>query len=216
MNTSPYANEQLFQCYSSNPQQNKDLQTTVLPEEVALKPIEQVLALKEDKVTIQTKTENKEETVIEETTKETIEEATEEATEEASKDVKEASIQKPEVVKDNRIKVDFLISFYTSLACENTKYGAVDAMSTPLKFGTIAVPKDIPLKSKFYIDGYDYEFEARDRGGKVVWTKGGEMKIDIFIPRKKGESDNAYYKRVNNMGVVKASGYYEPYESKKK
>lgn len=113
-------------------------------------------------------------------------------------------------VDDGRIEVNFKISFYTSLACENTKYGAVDAMGNSLKYGTIAVPKNIPLKSKFHID--DEEFVARDRGGKIKWIDENTMKIDIFIPRKKGESDSQYYKRVNNMGIQSAKGYYIPYQ----
>lgn len=118
--------------------------------------------------------------------------------------------QKTVKVDDGRIEVSFKVSYYTSLACENTKYGAVDALGNPLVYGTIAVPKDVPLKSKFVVNGE--EFVARDRGSKIKWIDSNTMKIDMFIPRNKGESDNAYYKRVNNMGIQDAKGYYIPYK----
>lgn len=124
----------------------------------------------------------------------------------------EAKVSIEEVVEDGRINVTFKVSFYTSLACENTSYGAVDAMGNKLEFGTIAVPKDVPLKSKIYIE--DYEFTARDRGSKVKWADSNTMKVDVFIPRKEGESDDAYYKRVNNMGIKTVKGYYIPYKEK--
>lgn len=81
-------------------------------------------------------------------------------------------------------------SAYTSAAEENG-WGPIDYFGNPLKVGTVAVdPKVIPLGSKLFITGYDYDGlpiggmygAATDTGGAI---KG--QRIDIFVPdsRKK-------------------------------
>lgn len=75
---------------------------------------------------------------------------------------------------------------YTAAASENGKWGAVDYFGDKLKVGTIAVdPKMIPLGTKLYVTGYDYN--GLPQGGMVATATdiGGSIKgnrIDIFVP----------------------------------
>ncbi|MEV5027567.1 3D domain-containing protein [Paenibacillus sp. LPE1-1-1.1] len=75
---------------------------------------------------------------------------------------------------------------YTAAASENGKWGAVDYFGDKLKVGTIAVdPKIIPLGTKLYVTGYDYN--GLPQGGMVATATdiGGSIKgkrIDIFVP----------------------------------
>ncbi|GKU80369.1 3D domain-containing protein [Paenibacillus sp. L3-i20] len=75
---------------------------------------------------------------------------------------------------------------YTAAASENGGWGAVDYFGNKLKVGTIAVdPKMIPLGTKLYITGYNYNglpsggmiATATDMGGSVKGNR-----IDIFVP----------------------------------
>ncbi|MHA6483069.1 3D domain-containing protein [Paenibacillus sp. strain BS8-2] len=75
---------------------------------------------------------------------------------------------------------------YTSAASENGKWGAVDYFGNKLKVGTIAVdPKMIPLGTKLYVTGYEYN--GLPKGGMLATATdmGGSIKgnrIDIFVP----------------------------------
>jgi 3D (Asp-Asp-Asp) domain-containing protein len=75
---------------------------------------------------------------------------------------------------------------YTAAASENGKWGAVDYFGDKLKVGTIAVdPKMIPLGTKLYVTGYDYN--GLPQGGMIATATdiGGSIKgnrIDIFVP----------------------------------
>lgn len=75
---------------------------------------------------------------------------------------------------------------YTAAAAENGKWGAVDYFGAKLKVGTIAVdPKIIPLGTKLYVAGYDYN--GLPKGGMIATATdtGGAIKgnrIDIFVP----------------------------------
>lgn len=115
-----------------------------------------------------------------------------------------------EVKQEKWKEINVHISYYTSLICENTSYGSVDAQGNQLVYGTIAIPRDLPLGTRFKLDGFDGEFIGRDRGSKkyIKWLDSNTMKVDMFIPRNKGENDNTYYKRVNNMGITKTTGRY--------
>lgn len=120
----------------------------------------------------------------------------------------EKELSKKEIPEKEYIEIDCEITFYTSLLCENTQYGAVDAQSNPLKWGMIAIPRDYELGTKFEFDGIDGTFTGTDRGSKksIRIKNDGVIRIDMFIPRNKGESDSAYYQRVNNYGRFKTKG----------
>lgn len=115
--------------------------------------------------------------------------------------------------EDEWISVNLHISYYTDLIYENSSHGAVDAKGNKLKFGTIAIPRDLPLGTEFKIEGYDNIFYGTDRGSKkyIKWLDKEKttMKIDMFIPRNKGESESAYFKRVNMKGITKTTGKYK-------
>lgn len=119
-----------------------------------------------------------------------------------------------DVEEDSWIEVDLHISYYTDLPIENTpNKETTDAQGNSLVFGTLATPRDLALGTKFMIEGYDNEFIGRDRGSKkyIKWLNKEKtlMKVDMFIPRNKGESDKTYLKRVDNLGITKTTGKYK-------
>lgn len=59
----------------------------------------------------------------------------------------------------------------------------------------------LPFGTKVYIDGHGMK-TVEDRGSKRYFNT--VTKADVFVPRNAGESDSAYWRRVNNMGKVKA------------
>ena len=113
--------------------------------------------------------------------------------------------------KEEWIDVKIKISFYTDLKCENSSLGSVDAQGNKLIYGTLAVPRDMELGTEFTIDGYEGMFIARDRGSSkyIKWLDDTTVKIDMFIPRKNGESNKDYFKRVNSLGIVETTGRYK-------
>ncbi|WP_420832313.1 3D domain-containing protein [Paenibacillus humicola] len=82
-------------------------------------------------------------------------------------------------------------SAYTSDPSENG-WGPIDYFGNPLKLGTVAVdPKRIPLGSKVYITGYDYD--GLPQGGMIgIATDMGSAikgdRIDIFVPDSQSEA----------------------------
>lgn len=91
---------------------------------------------------------------------------------------------------------------YTAAASENGKWGAVDYFGNKLKVGTIAVdPNLIPLGTKLYVKGYDYN--GLPKGGMVATATdiGGSIKgnrIDIFV---QGASSHALSFGIQNVKV---------------
>lgn len=83
----------------------------------------------------------------------------------------------------------FQSTAYSADPSENGGYGAFDYMGNPLGIGTVAVdPTVIPLGSKLYIEGYN--FNGLPAGGMYAYATdtGGAIKgkrIDIFIPGSK-------------------------------
>lgn len=81
---------------------------------------------------------------------------------------------------------------YTAAASENGKWGAVDYFGNNLKVGTVAVdPKVIPLGTKLFVTGYDYN--GLPVGGMIATATdiGGAIKgnrIDIFVPGSTSEA----------------------------
>lgn len=82
--------------------------------------------------------------------------------------------------------LDVKATAYSDSIEENGKWGAVDYMGNALKLGTIAVdPKVIPLGTKMYITGYD--FNGLPAGGMIGTATdiGSAIKgnrVDIFVP----------------------------------
>lgn len=104
--------------------------------------------------------------------------------------------------------VTLTISFYTALESENGKGRAnMNAIGGTLMANqSIAMPRDIPFGSILEIEGYGKRV-CDDRGSKkyIRWLNDEKthMKVDLYIARNKGESNKQYWKRVNDMGVIK-------------
>jgi len=81
---------------------------------------------------------------------------------------------------------------YTASAEENGKWGPVDYFGNPLSLGTVAVdPGVIPLGSKLYITGYDYDGLPRGGMYAIASDTGGAIKggrIDIFVPESRAKA----------------------------
>ncbi|WP_236343821.1 3D domain-containing protein [Paenibacillus plantiphilus] len=91
-------------------------------------------------------------------------------------------------------------SAYTAAASENGGWGAVDYFGNPLKVGTIAVdPNTIPLGTKVYVTGYNYD--GLPQGGMIAVASdmGGAIKgdrIDIFVPDSQKQARTFGYQYV--------------------
>lgn len=95
----------------------------------------------------------------------------------------------------------FTLTFYTNLPSENGGY-TITASGKSLKFGMVA-SNYYPLGKKIYLTGYG-TMTVEDRGGSNF---NNSYRLDVFIPRKSGESNTTYLRRVNNLGVRKVKGY---------
>lgn len=95
----------------------------------------------------------------------------------------------------------FKLSFYTNLPSENGGW-TITASGKELKYG-MAASNYYSLGKKIYLEGWG-EFTIEDRGGSNFNTS---TRLDIFIPRKSGESNSAYLYRVNQMGLKSVKGY---------
>lgn len=107
--------------------------------------------------------------------------------------------------ENNYVEINVEISFYTALIEENSSLGGIDAQGNTLTWGTIAVPRSVELGTKFEIEGYEgTTFVARDRGSvkHIRIKEDGTYRIDLFCPRKQGESDTQYWERVNAYGKI--------------
>ncbi|RXZ84278.1 LysM peptidoglycan-binding domain-containing protein [Paenibacillaceae bacterium] len=93
-------------------------------------------------------------------------------------------------------------SAYTAAAEENGGWAGLDYFGNALKVGTVAVdPETIPLGTKLYIAGYDYD--GLPKGGMLATATdvGGSIKgnrVDIFVPdnRKKAMTFGFQYVKV--------------------
>ena len=98
-------------------------------------------------------------------------------------------------------KITCKIYHYTSLASENGGYAGYGSLGK-LNSKTIA-NNYYKLGTNIYIEGYGIK-RVEDRGGKNL---NSPNKLDVYVPRRKGESNKRYYRRVNNMGVKKKTCY---------
>lgn len=108
--------------------------------------------------------------------------------------------QRIEEEKAKYIEIDFILTFYTSLNCENG-YGAVTCRGENLVEGIVA-SNYYPLGTIINLDKYG-EVIVADRGSKNF---NSNNRLDVYIPREYGESEYQYYKRVNKMGKQKVKG----------
>lgn len=115
-----------------------------------------------------------------------------------------ATIKENYGLQDKTVKeVTFHISFYTDLACENGGWANLTASGKTLADGMVA-NNQLPFGTKIYVEGYGLK-TVEDRGSSKYFTD--ETKIDIYVPRKNGESDTEYRERVKAMGRKDIKGY---------
>jgi len=98
-------------------------------------------------------------------------------------------------------KIDLTLTFYTSLDCENG-YGAITCTGEKLGDEVILASNYYKLGTLIDIEGYG-TLRVADRGSSNFDSSN---RVDVYIPRRYGESNSSYYKRVNNMGLVKTKG----------
>ncbi len=95
----------------------------------------------------------------------------------------------------------FTLTFYTNLPSENGGY-TITATGKSLSYGMVA-SNYYSLGKKIYLNGYG-TMTVEDRGGSNF---NSSSRLDVFIPRKSGESNTAYLSRVNSMGIQTVKGY---------
>lgn len=99
-------------------------------------------------------------------------------------------------------ELDITLTFYTSLAEENGGFNGINCSGKKLTPGTVA-NNVLPLGTEIYTKEFG-TLTVSDRGGDNFDTTN---RLDVYVPRKDGESDKDYFTRVNNMGRVRVKGY---------
>lgn len=110
--------------------------------------------------------------------------------------------------------INVRVSFYTGLAIENGGYEELNALGGPLTIGSLAAPIDIPFGTSFIIknlppDVQTDTFTVDDRGGAIKRINHNTIKVDVYVKRKKDESDTQYFDRTNNLGIIYTKALYK-------
>ncbi|MDW8802624.1 3D domain-containing protein [Clostridium sp. A1-XYC3] len=98
--------------------------------------------------------------------------------------------------------IDINLTFYTSLPEENGGHEGINCSGKKLTPGTVA-NNVLPLGTRIYTEEFG-TLTVEDRGGDNFNTI---HRLDVYVPRKAGESIADYKTRVINMGIVKVKGY---------
>ena len=106
-----------------------------------------------------------------------------------------------ETTTSNQNWKSFTLTFYTNLPSENGGY-TITATGKSLRFGMVA-SNYYSMGKKIYLTDYG-TMTVEDRGGANF---NSSSRLDVFIPRKSGESNSSYLNRVNNMGIKTVKGY---------
>ncbi|PKK40705.1 hypothetical protein ABB02_00038 [Clostridiaceae bacterium JG1575] len=94
----------------------------------------------------------------------------------------------------------FTLSFYTDLPEENGGW-SITATGERLRYGMVA-SNYYAIGTTIHLEGWG-DFVVKDRGGSNF---NNSYRLDVFIPRRSGESSSAYLRRVNNMGMPRVRG----------
>lgn len=93
------------------------------------------------------------------------------------------------------------LTFYGEGAEENGGYAGIDAQGNRLVAGTVA-SNYYKFGTKISFNGQT--FTVRDRGGSNF---AGPNRLDVFVPRRSGESKSSYDKRISNYGKKTVTAY---------
>lgn len=122
------------------------------------------------------------------------------AEEETKKQIEEQKKNEPELQT-------FLLTYYGLLSseCGNTK--GITASGKRISRGMIASPPQLKFGTKIMIEGNEYVVEDRGSSKYIKVNNDGSIRLDVYLPKIDGESDNEYYKRIQSKGVRKVKGY---------
>ena len=139
---------------------------------------------------------------MEQVEKDRIELEKKKAEEEAKKE-KELEEQK----KNEPQLQTFVLTYYGLLSseCGNTK--GITASGKRINRGMIASPPQLKFGTRIMIEGNEYVVEDRGSSNYIKVNNDGSIRLDVYIPRLSGESDNEYYKRIQSKGVKRTQGY---------
>ena len=135
--------------------------------------------------------------ITKKTTKKTINKATKTA-KQTSSSVKQTSKKSN---TDNQNWKSFTLTFYTDLPSENGGY-TITATGEKLRSGMVASNYHA-IGTEIHLSGWG-TYTVKDRGGSNF---NSSNRLDVFIPRKNGESNATYLNRVNKMGIKTVKGY---------
>ena len=119
----------------------------------------------------------------------------------AKKTSSSSTTKKSTSTEDDKNWKSFTLSFYTDLPSENGGY-TVTATGEKLRSGMVA-SNYYAIGTKIHLSGWG-SYTVKDRGGSNF---NSSNRLDVFIPRKSGESNSTYLKRVNMMGLKTVKGY---------
>lgn len=93
--------------------------------------------------------------------------------------------------------IEFTLTFYTSVECG----GDIDCKGR--KLTSVCVASNVYKNGTMIELGQFGTLEVRDKGGSSF---NRSDRLDVFLPRLKGESDYQYQKRARDLGRVKVKG----------
>ncbi|HSQ89801.1 hypothetical protein [Romboutsia sp.] len=99
-----------------------------------------------------------------------------------------------QIAKNSGSPIKITMTFYGDGASENGGYVGIGAYGNKLVDGTVA--------SNYYPKGTQFTYNGKiytvmDKGGSNF---NGANRLDVFVPRKSGESNRAYKQRLLNLG----------------
>ena len=97
--------------------------------------------------------------------------------------------------------MDFILTFYTSLDCENGYGNGITCTGSKMYDGIVA-NNILKLGTIIKLDGFG-EVTVGDRGGRNFNTSN---RLDVYIPKLSSESNSEYYRRVQKMGKIVVKG----------